>query len=214
MPYALGVDILPKEATVHLFSRPKPPKFDQKDYKDFLAALLKAAQDEYKLVTYDRRTMQHGILRNYLWLSTVMFSVECTGIYQVASNTGAPWPMYPSTLFWILAGLSLISSLACFCFGVDTMRGRGVVLFPYQVPFESLMSMAHQEASRDLPVGRLYMSMIRDLEKGINQHRAIATTVGKKLRYISWGLLFSLACAVLAVLAAVIEGALRAAPGA
>lgn len=197
-----------------LFFRPKPPKFDHANYKECLTTLLKAAQDEYKAITYDRRAIQHSILRNYLWLSTIMFSVECTGIFQVVGNKGTPWPMHPGTLFWILAGLSLISSLACFCFGVDTMRGRGVVLFPYQVPFESLMSMAHQEASRDLPVGRLYMSMIRDLEKGINQHRAIATTVGKKLRYISWGLLFSLACAVLAVLAAVIEGALRAAPGA
>lgn len=196
-----------------LFFRPTPPKFDHANYKECLTTLLKAAQDEYKVITYDRRTMQHGILRNYLWLSTVMFSVECTGIYRVVSNPSTPWLMHPGTLFWILAGLSLISSLACFCFGVDTMRGRGVVFFPYQVPFESLMSMAHQEASRDLPVGRLYMSMIRDLEKSINQHRAIATTVGRKLRCISWGLLFSLACAVLAVLAVVIEGALRAASG-
>lgn len=195
-------------------SRSRTPAFDFGNYKEFLATLLKAAQDEYKVVTYDRRTMQHAILRNYLWLSTIMFSVECTGIYQVVGNTGVPWPMYPSALFWILAGLSVTSSLACFCYGIDTMRGRGTVAFPYQVPFESLMDMAHQEASRTLPYGRLYLAMIRDLEKGINQNRATATKVGKKLRYISWGLLLSLASAVLAVLAAVIEGALRASPAA
>lgn len=195
-----------------LFFRPKPPKFDHANYKECLTTLLKAAQDEYKAITYDRRAIQHSILRNYLWLSTIMFSVECTGIFQVVGNKGTPWPMHPGTLFWILAGLSLIFSLACFCFGVDTMRGRGGVLFPYRPQFESLIDDAHQEASRRVSFGQLYVEMILDLERAINQHRATAMTVGKKLRCISWGLLFSLACAVLAMLAAIIEGAIRAAP--
>lgn len=67
-------------------SRRKSPQaareavFDAGAYRDSLAALLKAAQDEYKQITYDRRAMQHSILRNYLWLSTILFSVGCTGV--------------------------------------------------------------------------------------------------------------------------------------
>lgn len=193
-------------------SRRKSPQaareavFDAGAYRDSLAALLKAAQDEYKQITYDRRAMQHSILRNYLWLSTILFSVGCTGVYQVAGHSGGPWRLDANALFWLFSAASLLASFACFCLGIDTMRGRGIVFFPYQGTFEELLDMAYREASRELSSGRLALTMTRDLEEAINHHRATATTVGKKLRYIAWGLIFSSAMAALAFFSAVLGG--------
>lgn len=180
--------------------------FDHDAYTSSLEIVLKAAQEDYKQITFDRRRIQHSILRNYLWLATAIFSAECTFFFNLTGNEPIlPWPISIGMFFYTFAGFALSASLATFAFGIDSMRGRAPVFMPYEYTYEHLMDMAHKEASNDTTTGSLMVCMIRTLESAINHHREIAVKTGKRLRWLSRLLLGSIFFALLAVISASIK---------
>lgn len=183
---------LEEENTVNTFSHEK--------YEKMLDLVLKAAQEEFKQVTYDIPREQKMLIRNYQWISTVVLAAESSlFVHVVFKDRGFwpfPWELYPSSMFYLWVVLAVVMALSVFILGVDTLRGRGVTLCPTLRTYSELSQIAYEEADdnmqeKTLP-GTLRTTMINDLEIAINNHRKIASSVGKKLRVMSWGLLLSL----------------------
>ena len=179
------------------------------EYLKKLEIILKAAQDEYKQITYDRRQIQHGILKNYIWLSTILFSTQ-TAILFYALDARTLLVLEPGQVFLIFIKIAILLSAGTFIFGVDTIRGRGEVKFPYITRFWQMREYAYRERYN---LGRpdnggeifphdLYNFMIGDLQYGIDENRKTAGAVGKKLRWLSWLLLGSIASTAFALIVA------------
>lgn len=176
------------------------PKFKNANYIGSLDIILKAAQDEYKQITFDRHTAQHAILRNYLWLSTLIISVEGAIFLGIIGGKNLPWLMESGIFFIIFSIISMLFSVIAFLLGIDTMRGRGETFHPYQMPYEDLVGVAYQEAAANKADGFLRITMIRHLENAISHHSRACTIIGEKLRILSRLLLASTGFSILALL--------------
>lgn len=175
--------------------------FDYGNYLSNLDLLLKAAQEDYKQITYDRRNLQHSILRNYLWLATAIVSAQITYFINMTSEKPfAPWLVQPSICFYFFIIVALALSGIAFAYGIDTMRGRVGVCFPYEYAYNHMTDMAHKEASSQLASGSLRVYMIQTLEIAINHQREIARETGEKLRHLCRLLLFSLLFMLVSIL--------------
>lgn len=178
------------------------PKFKKADYRALLDIILKAAQDEYKQITYDRHNAQHAILRNYLWLATLLISVEGALFSNIIRGKNLPWVMEPGFFFICFSIAALLSSIAAFFLGIDTMRGRGKTFRQHQVSYENLIQMAYDGAELQKNDENVRLTMIRHLENAISIHSEACKAVGKKLRILSVLLLLSTLFSVLSVLTA------------
>lgn len=180
------------------------------EYLKKLEIILKAAQDEYKQITYDRRQIQHGLLKNYIWLSTILFSAQTAILLYALDTRTTLVVLEPGKAFLFFIILAILLSVGTFALGVDTIRGRKEVKFPYITTFWQMRDYAYRER---YDLGRpdnggeifphdLYNLMIGDLQYGIDNNRQTAGDVGKKLRCLSWLLLGSIASTVLALIVA------------
>lgn len=181
------------------------------EYLKKLEVILKAAQDEYKQITYDRRQIQHGLLKNYIWLSTILFSTQ-TAILLYALDTRTTFVLEPGIVFLFFIILAIVLSAGTFAFGVDTIRGRGEVKFPYITTFWQMWEYAYRERydlgrpdnGKAILPHELHTFMIDELQKAIFENRKTAGDVGKKLRRLSWLLLASIGSTVLALIVALL----------
>lgn len=176
-------------------------KFDGEGYCGSLDIILKAAQDEYKQIVIDRSVIQKGILKTYLWLATAMFSGQCALYTNMLGDTKLLfWQLHLHVAFFVCATASLVLSVGCFAFGVDTMRGRGVIKRPYTKSYLEIMNTAYQSADEGEYQTAYKVGMVFDLNDTINHQIKISQTIGKKLRLLSYSLLASLAITILAVI--------------
>ena len=187
-------------------------KNDERYFKD-LELVLKAAQDDYKQVTYDAKNYQQGLIRNYAWIATVLFGVQCMLLGSATSFTGL-LEFSADALFVRVIIFSILLSVGCFCLSVDTMRGRGIVQFPYlNMTYNMMELMAWQQKEKIVPEGsaeplesdNLHRCMIELLQASINENRILIAKIGKKLRILSASLLCSAVFTCIAVLHVVIK---------
>jgi len=104
-----------------------------------------------------------------------------------------------SKIFKVLSALSLCSSMVVAILGIDTMRGRGMTRFPIIEDIESLMTTAFDESDKYY-TETWRIAIIRNINDSLIMHREQASRRGKKLRYMSYGLLFSIAMSFLTLL--------------
>lgn len=164
-----------------------------------LSLLLDIARTEYKILFVDDRTYQGGLLKTYLWLSTVMIAAiialgdAAMGKGQILFIAGrCGW------IFFICWGSSLALSLAVFGLGVDALRGRnGFLTFGN---FKQLFEIA-EEAARAEDRHSFRIDLLRFLEKTTAIQTAETSRTGLRLRKMSYMLLGSTLGGVLAVTA-------------
>lgn len=164
-----------------------------------LSLLLDIARTEYKTLMVDDRAYQSGLLKTYLWLSTVMIAAiialgdAAMGKGQVLFITG-----HCGWFFAICWGSSLFFSLAVFGLGVDTLRGRKNFLTFGN--FKQLFENA-EEAARAEDEHSFRIDLLRFLEKTAAIQTAETSRTGLRLRKMSYMLLGSTLGGVLAVAA-------------
>ena len=159
-------------------------KNDERYFKD-LELVLKAAQDDYKQVTYDARSYQQTILRNYAWLATVLVGVQ-VALLSFAKPAGA--------ISLIFLGISMLLAVISFILSMDAMRGRGLMIFPYEsTTYQQLSDMAWYRANniqppycneKELPTDNLMRVMIECLQNSIDENRKIVHSTGLRMRKI------------------------------
>lgn len=180
------------------------PEFPTDEYNKMLDLILKSAQDEYKQITYDAPANQRLILRNYQWLATVILAAQGALFGHVVNDQQGfwplPWQVTPTPIFFVWAISAVLCCFIVFILGLDTLRGRGITLFPCQRTYSELLVIAYDEARKKNKPGCLRSTMVRDLEIAINNQREKAKPVGPRLRKMSWGLLFALLFTVLALI--------------
>lgn len=194
--------------TISLYPKKPDNLFKRDDYGKALENILRAAQEDYKQITYERRARQQFILRTYLWLSTLILGVQIPIFSHVKiSSVGfkvVPWDIQITPFFYFWAAVAIFASLASFVLGVDTMRGRGETLVPYQ-PYKKLLDLAYKSASNtpensSSDKEAWCIEMIKSLTAAINNERLQASKVGKKLRGISYAILISVLFTMLALM--------------
>lgn len=182
----------------------KESEFPVEEYNKMLDLVLKAAQDEYKQITYDTPANQRVILRNYQWLATVILAAQGALLSHVITGQQGfwplPWQVTPTVMFYVWAVCAVLCCLIVFTLGLDTLRGRGITLFPYQRTYSDLLVIAHNEARKQEVPGCLRATMVRDLENAINNQRKKVKPVGPRLRIMSWGLLLALLFTIFSVI--------------
>ena len=172
---------------------------DERHFKN-LEIILAAAQDEFKLITYDRRAMQHAILRNYAWLSSILFGAQCMLLGQMPQG---------EVVFLGVLVVAIIVNCVCFGYCIDTMRGRGLYAFPYMgLVFKELIDMEEYQMNGEVPsysdkphdADDMHRTMILRLQSSIDANRQVANVVGKKLRRLSVILMVALPLTAVAAL--------------
>ena len=181
-------------------------EFLSEHYDKLLDHMLKMAQDEYKQITFDLPSYQKTVLRNYLWISTVVIAAEGT-LFSAVVRGGwffdiLPWPPCLYFLFYLFYLVALACSVFVFVFGVNAMRGegKGEMYCLSSRPYMEFANMAYEEACGKRTRFECKVNMINDLQNAIYAHRETADKTGMKLRKMSYGLLFSLLFTVFALL--------------
>lgn len=175
--------------------------FDHTKYREGLLFLAKMAYDEYRQVCLDIPKYQATLLRTYLWLSSLVVTLEA-GFYIKAGSGEISWAGKTCTIgdwFYFFAGISLVASLAAFALGVDTLRGRGIPTLPLG-DFNVLANKAFEMAS-DASSSKLYPTIIRALNVEISREAASISRKGKKLRAMSRLILISVFFSILSAIA-------------
>lgn len=175
--------------------------FDHTKYREGLTFIAKMAYDEYRQVCLDIPKYQATLLRTYLWLSSLIATLEA-GFYFKAVSGEISWAGVVCTTgdwFYFFAGISLTASLAAFALGVDTLRGRGMSTLPLG-DFNVLADKAFEMAS-DPSSSKLYPTIIQALNTEISRLAVSTSKKGKKLRAMSLLALTSVSFSILTAVA-------------
>lgn len=176
----------------------------QKEHFDKdLSLLLDIARTEYKILLVDDRNHQVGMLKTYLWLSTVMAAAMVSAGNTLVRDGGflllpaGRWGPLVSTF----GGISLILALVVFALGIYTLRGRkDINVFG---DFKHMHGVA-QKAQQDNDPFAFRLSTLRFLDATISDQTKETSLTGRRLRKMSWMLLGSALCGALAVAAFVV----------
>jgi hypothetical protein len=177
-----------------------PTELDDDKYREAMIFLTKTAYDEYKQVCVELPRFQMSLLKTYLWLSSLVLTVEA-GVCYKAMTGDIKWGetvCTAGTWFFAFAAAALVVSMTAFVLGVDTLRGRR--RFNRNLPlgdFTDLATEAYDMASKPRST-TLYSSMIAALNREINRQAAITSRLGLKLRRMSQLILISVVFAMLA----------------
>ena len=182
-------------------------EFDTEWYAKCADKMIDLSWDEYKQVTFERHRVQHAILRNYLWLATVVFSAECVGFSQVFD--GVVWfglSLHGNLVFNIFAGSSVAISFLAIALGIDSMRGK---LPGVDQPFREWNALyfagtAWKEANGEAGKTTMHLDLLEHLDKSINHNKELAMRKGKRLRCMSYMLLASFGTGLCAMMSAII----------
>lgn len=169
--------------------------FHPVEYRASLELILKAAQEDYKQVTFDRPNRQSTILKTYMWLSSLLFAAEWSFFSSVREGK-APKLLLGSVcqndLFFALVVMALGCAAIAFILGVDAARGRIAHRYPYEDSYTDQIREAYNTSSYgENPNESLRINMIIQLERGIRHHRKEIERVGRRLRTISRLMLLS-----------------------
>lgn len=166
------------------------------DYRKDLEAIVQAGQQEYRQVTIDMRVHQHNVLRNYAWLSTVLFGAQSWVLRASLDPSNPLLPVEGIALRALV--VAVLVSAGCFCLSLYAMRGLGEAYLPRTISFTEMRSFAAQARDKEEPEAVL-SRMIGDLEYATDRNRERTHWTGKRLRLVPWGLLLSVVLSAVAV---------------
>lgn len=173
-------------------------------YRNSLESILRSALDDFNKMTYDLKNFQHATLRNYLWISTVVFASEVSFFSGLSDGSSSMLSFLSlsvniqSCMFKLLACVSLLMSLGVFLLGVDTMRGRGLTLKPAANTWMVYTKIAYADCDQEYK-DDYRMLVIEHLDKALVIHQEQSNKIGTKLRWLSYGIIYSVVLAALTV---------------
>lgn len=178
-----------------------------------LRMLLQYAYSEYKHIEIDRHNIQINLVKNYLWLSTVILGVYFS--IGVKFRTEIIASFYPisewQALSIIIGAMACLSAIFALIIGIDTLRGRFDNTFPLGKNFKSLQEASCKSAlaGEQFSVS-LYLSLIDAVSKATRKRARFVDFTGRRLRLLSRLLVFSacsscVLCLLLVVMAFVKE---------
>ena len=168
------------------------------EYFAFVDTVIKAAQEEHKLLCVDRYNQQIGHIRHAIGAAVTTATAVCTVVtftpfwnVEKASLMGATW--------WhmILFAFSFLLSAAAFAYGIYALRGEnsGTVL-PLCDSFIDLADLAYG-ADGQYKALEAKTAMLSSLEENINEWRSRMNTKGIKIRRLNAMLIGAIVCAAL-----------------
>ena len=169
------------------------------NFNNDLNLLLDVARAEYKILLVDDRAHQAGLLKTYLWLSTVLIAaIVALGDAAIGSGQILFFTGKCSWGFFLCWGASLVLALVVFGLGVDSLRGRKNVLVfgDYKQLFE-----AAEGAARAGDKHSFRIDLLRFLDKTTAIQTRETSRTGLKLRSMSYLLLGAALGGILAVMA-------------
>lgn len=176
------------------------PVFNHEQYTKDLDLLIKLGYDEYKHITLDRQKVQVSYLRTYLWLASAVFGAQFVFFkpFFLLEPTLPVFFMIKNTFaFYFFSILALCCSLGVFGFGIYAMRGKGVTPWPISNLLE-FSNKAHVDCGgAAAPTFR--PMIIANLQSAMNSQIDKVDRLGRFLRIMSWGLLFSVASSLIAL---------------
>ena len=155
--------------------------FDFDAYHTNISLLLAMARDEYKKHFIDLPAIQDKTIKTYLWISGALLGLQLTAIEQLSALPFA-------SEFWVT--LAILISFSSFCSGIDSLRGREDSVFGIK-SYAKLLSDIHRWAKNPDSERKLNISLISFLETAINAEKRINAWRAKRLRIMSYLLLFS-----------------------
>lgn len=179
----------------------KPKEFPHERHGTLLKIILDMAHNEYKIFSLEWRNRQNSILRLYLWLSVTILAAQIS-ISNLIIKNEMPLLAFvvPNNSFYFCLIFAILLAFFAFAIGLDTLRGRSVVMNFHISTYTEIMNFAYQECIDDEYRNDLVVDLIKQAETGITHQIKIGETVGRKLRYISLCLLFSLFFSILAII--------------
>lgn len=162
-----------KEARVHL-NRPVV-------LLGSLDILLKIAQDDYKQVTYDAKSIQVGFMRTYLWLSVAVVTAEVSLLLRFPEKI-ALFTLCDGLAFTCLA-VALVLAFAALLLGIDLMRGREGTRNPIRGSYERNLDYVEMDKAATAIMVR--KKMICDLADAIAANGKTEHRIGETLRILS-----------------------------
>ena len=140
-----------------------------------LDLVVAAAREEFKQTIYDVGAVQHGCLRTYLWLSSVLFAAGAALLTKILESGGEGFAAIP--LFLVLPALGLV--FASFLLAVQAMTGP--------MDFHALLGGRFAECG-DCAVSmdgvEFRTRMLKTLEMHNTEHIAAVSCRGRRLRLI------------------------------
>lgn len=155
--------------------------------------LCKQALEKFKQVSVDRHSIQHNVIRNYLWLSVTILAAEFTCLSNyfapVADIAKHPCP-------YIILALSVMSALFSLCTGIKAMTGTSVI-----DPSDNYVEMFdYLTANGYLPENHfaLLKKEISTIKQSIDEAYEMVHKRGKAMRKMNRALLFSICTGIFA----------------
>lgn len=174
-------------------------------YREDLKLLTDKAHSEYVHWGTTIHNQQLLFIRTYIWISSILFAAEFSFFIKMVTSK-LPITINQSTysphfnwVFGVLYVLALLCSGFCFLVGTDALRGREDFKVPYS-DFSTHADHARNDALNNTVT--FYDTLLRNLNKSVEQHQDQRHYTANKLRRMAWLLissfiLFVLACCVL-----------------
>lgn len=166
-------------------------------YVKDLETVLDLAKNEFRTESLDVPNHQTGLLKTYLWLSTVLLAGEI-GITNtlLEGKTVIPWIVAgaASPAFYVYAFIAISFAFAVFCLGIDGLRAR--VDVPAVKSFTQLADFADTDGNNKCI---LQKQLIKFFNQSLTDQIAENNRIGLLLRKMSRLLLASTGCFVFTV---------------
>ena len=135
-----------------------------------LAFMVRSAQEEYKQAALERRAMQYGLVKQYLWLSALLAS----GAFSIWAQT---YVLSSATVFFLVC--SVISSLAALVLAMLCLIGKGMEKAPYDRGWQE-----YSELCYTLPPESIQQNMLECFDKSIAEAYSLIAQRALKLRRV------------------------------
>lgn len=176
-------------------------EFDHANYRRDLETLLKYAYDEYRHIGLERQRSQLTYIRHYLWVAALIIGTATPLFWFIrgALENMTYFSPQPTLLFYGMCFMTITLALIVFGLGIDSLRGRDLTHFPFG-EFMAHADTAFESAKSGMCRPTMLTTMINSIDSVNKVHAPRLHAVGRKLRLMSYLLIGSLICGILAVL--------------
>lgn len=155
------------------------------NYRERLALVVQCAYEEYRIITVDTPNRQQGLIKTYLWLSSLIIAFDLSVYSELLQKKFeiSFLARDPECLFTVTAIIALISSLAAFGIATWATFGRGVVKMPLGADVMEFARKAKDDAEKG--EFRTYNTLIKSLDVAIDGRMGYVSSCSLLLRFTS-----------------------------